>query len=166
MNVLLSVSLAAAVVVGAYAPQHVGSEPLAPPLEARVQKLGKELRCPVCQGLSIADSPSSTARAQLDKVRELVSAGRTDEEVRQYFVARYGEWVLLQPTAEGANLVVWLGPVLLLVGGVAFIALFVRKSARSPAPAEAGGPPQSTPPEKPAPVADPYLDAVRAELER
>ena len=65
-------------VLAAYAPQQAGSALLDPPREARVQALGKQLRCPMCQGLSIADSSSSAARAQMDKVRELVAAGRTD----------------------------------------------------------------------------------------
>src|SRR5262245_45482671 len=106
------ISLLVAVSVGAFAPQQAGTPPLAPVLEARVQKLGKQLRCPVCQGLSIADSPASSARAQLDKVRELVAAGQSDEEIRSYFVERYGEWVLLQPRAAGINWLVWLGPAL------------------------------------------------------
>src|SRR6516162_6466204 len=97
LAILLSTALAD------FAPQQAGSEPLEPELEARVQKLGKQLRCAVCQGLSIADSPASMARAQLDKVRELVAAGKSDEEIQSYFVERYGEWVLLQPRAAGIN---------------------------------------------------------------
>ena len=75
----LALSLAIATLSGAYALQQAGSPPLEPALEARVQKLGKQLRCATCQGLSIADSPASMARAQLDKVREMVSAGKSDE---------------------------------------------------------------------------------------
>src|SRR5215475_14915086 len=93
----LALSLAIATLSGAYAPQQAGSPPLEPALEARVQKLGKELRCAVCQGLSIADSPASMARAQLDKVRELVAQEKSDQEIYDYFIARYGEWVLLKP---------------------------------------------------------------------
>ncbi|WP_257447677.1 cytochrome c-type biogenesis protein [Archangium lipolyticum] len=147
---------------GQFAPQQAGSEPLAPPLEMRVQKLGKELRCAVCQGLSVADSPSSMARAQLDKIRELVAQGQSDQEVRDYFVARYGEWVLLQPTAEGVNLLVWVGPVLLLLGGAYVIFRQVKRGEPS-APAAAT-------PAQPAPhtedTVDPYLQAVRRELDQ
>ncbi|MBF5041089.1 cytochrome c-type biogenesis protein CcmH [Aggregicoccus sp. 17bor-14] len=161
MSLLLPLTLALGLAAGQYAPQQAGSQPLAPPLEQRVQKLGKELRCAVCQGLSITDSPSSMARAQLDKVRELVSEGKNDQEVRDYFVARYGEWVLLQPKAEGFNLFVWLGPgVLLLVG--AFVIL--RQVRRAPEPAAAPHSPSSTP--VPAEAEDPYLQAVRRDLER
>lgn len=143
---------------GQYAPQQAGSDPLAPALEARVQKLGKELRCAVCQGVSIADSPASMARAQLDMVRELVSQGKSDQEIIDYFVARYGEWVLLEPTREGFNWLVWLGPLLLVAGG----AFVILRQIKQP-PASAGATPA---PPTPAPEAeDPYLQAVRRELE-
>ena len=109
-------------VLASYAPQQAGSALLDPPREARVQALGKQLRCPMCQGLSIADSGSSAARAQMDKVRELVAAGKTDREIRDFFTSRYGEWALLEPPASGMNLLVWLLPLLLLVGGAVAIA--------------------------------------------
>ncbi|HEX5750382.1 MAG TPA: cytochrome c-type biogenesis protein [Archangium sp.] len=148
---------------GQYAPQQAGSEPLAPALEARVQTLGKELRCAVCQGLSVSDSPSSMARAQLDKIRELVSEGKSDQEVRDYFVARYGEWVLLQPKAEGVNLLVWLGPVALLLGG-AFV--IFRQVRREPAAATPAASTPATPPAASTDSEDPYLAAVRRELDQ
>jgi cytochrome c-type biogenesis protein CcmH len=161
---LVSLTLAFSLLTGQYAPQQAASEPLSPELEARVQVLGKQLRCAVCQGLSVSDSPSSIARAQLDKVRELVAEGKTDQEVVDYFVARYGEWVLLEPKAEGFNWLVWLGPAaLLLVGGF----VIWRQVQRGP---EAATPTQPVQPQSPAtPSAedeDPYLQAVRRELER
>lgn len=157
LAILLSTALAD------FAPQQAGSEPLAPPLEARVQKLGKQLRCPVCQGLSIADSPASMARAQLDKVRTLVSEGKSDDEIRAYFVERYGEWVLLQPEAHGINWMVWLGPVALLLIGFGVIVRQVQKR-----PAAIASP---TKDHRPQPTGagsdeDEYLAKVRAELER
>src|SRR5256885_2134462 len=72
-----------------FAPQHVGTEPLDAEREARVQRLGKRYRCPVCQGLSIADSGSPSARAQMDKLRDLVREGRSDPEINDYFVSKY-----------------------------------------------------------------------------
>jgi cytochrome c-type biogenesis protein CcmH len=157
---LLSLTLFLA--AGQYAPQQAGSEPLAPPLEARVQVLGKELRCAVCQGLSVADSPSSMARAQLDKIRELVTEGRTDQEVRDYFVARYGEWVLLQPNTEGFNLFVWLGPVALLLGG----AFVIYRQVRAPAAPAPAAPAPAAPPSGAEQPVDPYLAAVRREMDQ
>src|SRR5215217_7947126 len=152
---LLSLTLAFGLITGQFAPQQGASEPLAPELEVRVQKLGKTLRCAVCQGLSITDSPSSMARAQLDKVRELVSQGKSDQDVRDYFVARYGEWVLLQPRAEGFNLLVWLGPIALLIVGAFVILRQVRRSPE-PQPATAGAAPPPSP-SVPAEAEDPYL---------
>ena len=170
MNAAL-LTLTLLLATGQFAPQQAGSEPLAPPLEARVQTLGKELRCAVCQGLSVADSPSSMARAQLDKIRELVTEGKSDQEVRDYFVARYGEWVLLQPNAQGFNLFVWLGPVALLLGGAFVIYRQVRASAPAPEAASAQAPAAPVPPAASAPSSgtepeDPYLAAVRRELEQ
>ncbi|AGC45993.1 CcmH family cytochrome c biogenesis protein [Myxococcus stipitatus DSM 14675] len=163
---LLSLTLAFGLVTGQFAPQQAASDPLAPELEARVQKLGKTLRCAVCQGLSITDSPSSMARAQLDMVRELVSEGKSDPEVVEFFVARYGEWVLLEPKAEGFNWFVWLGPVALLVVG-GFVIWRQLQHAPPTEPTAAQAPP-SAPPTGPSAAddADPYLQAVRRELER
>jgi cytochrome c-type biogenesis protein CcmH len=147
-------------VLASYAPQQAGSALLDPPREARVQALGKQLRCPMCQGLSIADSSSSAARAQMDKVRELVAAGRSDREIRDYFTSRYGEWALLEPPASGMNLLVWLLPLLLLVGGGLAIARTMRRPVPV-APAATAGTEERKPP-----ADDPYLEAVRAELRR
>ncbi|MDP1914607.1 MAG: cytochrome c-type biogenesis protein CcmH [Myxococcales bacterium] len=112
-----------------YAPQRQGLDPLEAEKEARVMRLGKQLRCAVCQGVSIADSPASMARAQLDKVRELVSENKTDDEIYAYFIERYGEWVLLQPTTGGLNSVLWLGPLALLGIGLIVIVMQSKKSA-------------------------------------
>jgi len=150
-----------ALVLSAYAPQQAGSALLDAPREARVQEMGKRLRCPMCQGLSIADSNSSAARAQMDKVRELVAAGRTDAEIRDFFVSRYGEWALLEPPATGMNLLVWLLPLALLAGGAWAIARTVRR----PAPPVAEARPPPGPDGRPA-SEDRYLEAVRAELRR
>jgi cytochrome c-type biogenesis protein CcmH len=152
-------ALVLGLVLTAYAPQQAGSALLDPPREARVQAMGKQLRCPMCQGLSIADSNSSAARAQMDKVRELVSAGKTDQEIRDYFTSRYGEWALLDPPASGMNLLVWVLPVLLLVFGGLGIARAVR-------PRTEVAPQPSTPGADETLGEDPYLEAVRAELRR
>ncbi|WP_224249150.1 cytochrome c-type biogenesis protein [Hyalangium gracile] len=161
-SALLSLALAAGLVTGQFAPQKGGSDPLADPaLEQRVQKLGKLLRCAVCQGVSIADSPASMARAQLDTVRELVAEGKSDQQIIDYFVERYGEWVLLEPPKSGFNWLVWLGPIALIVGGALVIS---RQIKRAPAPTSA--PPAATPSAPTPDAEDPYLKAVRQELER
>ena len=105
---------------------HVG--PLEDPaLEARAIKLSDELRCPVCQGLSIHDSPSPLAQDMKNLIRSQVASGMTDAEVEQYFVSKYGEWVLLEPTTEGINILVYALPFLALVAGGGFIAVAVRR---------------------------------------
>ena len=98
--------------------------------EARIQQLGRQLRCPVCRGVPIFDSPSPLAREMVDIIRQQVAAGKTDREVLKYFEDRYGEWVLLAPKAEGMNLIVWFLPALFLVGGAASIIIRLRQRKR------------------------------------
>lgn len=98
-----------------------------PALEARATRLAAELRCPVCQGLSIHDSPSPLAQQMKDLIRSQVLEGRSDEEIRQYFMSKYGEWVLLEPKAQGFNLLVYLLPTLALLGGAGLILMAVRR---------------------------------------
>jgi cytochrome c-type biogenesis protein CcmH len=147
-----------------YAPQRQGLDPLEAEKEARVMRLGKQLRCAVCQGVSIADSPASMARAQLDKVRELVSENKTDDEIYAYFIERYGEWVLLQPTTGGLNSVLWLGPLALLGIGLIVIVMQSKKSpVMLPMPQTAAAAEVASP----APTADDALLAqVRADQEK
>ncbi|MFW5946868.1 MAG: cytochrome c-type biogenesis protein [Gemmatimonadota bacterium] len=96
-------------------------------MEARATRLAAELRCPVCQGLSIDDSPSPLAQQMKDLIRARVVEGWSDEEIHQYFMSKYGEWVLMEPKAEGLNLLVYLLPALALVGGGGLIAVAVRR---------------------------------------
>lgn len=111
-------------------------------LERRVREVASNLRCPVCQGLSILDSPSELAQDMKRLVREQVAAGKSPQEIEAFFVTRYGEWVLLKPPAHGANLTVWLGPALLLVAGglMLWVAVkrWVRRGSDRTAPVVAG----------------------------
>lgn len=87
-------------------------------LEAMTTALASELRCPVCQGNSIQDSPSELAQQMRDLIRDQLRAGKTPDEVRAYFVDKYGEWILLAPKAQGLNLIVYIVPfVAILLGG-------------------------------------------------
>ena len=104
-----------------------------PALEARTSAVASGLRCPVCQGLSIQDSPSELAQQMRSLVRDQLAAGKTDEEVRAYFISKYGEWILLEPKASGFNLLVYALPVLLVVGGLGFIITLVRRWTVAPA---------------------------------
>lgn len=96
-------------------------------VEAVTRQLAGELRCPVCQGLSIGDSPSELAQEMRGVIRDQVAAGKSVDEVRQYFLDKYGEWILLEPKAQGFNLVVYLLPVLALVGGAVIVWRNVRR---------------------------------------
>lgn len=86
-----------------------------PALEARARAISGDIRCPVCQGESIDDSSAPISRDLRIIIRERIMAGDSNEEVVDYIVARYGEFVLFNPRAEGSNLVLWLaGPALFL----------------------------------------------------
>ena len=86
-----------------------------PALEARAREISRDIRCPVCQGESIDDSSAPISRDLRIIIRERITAGDSDAEVVDYIVARYGEFVLFNPRAEGSNLILWLaGPALLL----------------------------------------------------
>jgi cytochrome c-type biogenesis protein CcmH len=104
-------------------------------LEARTEEVAGVLRCPVCQGLSLNDSPSELSLEMRDVVKEQLKAGKTPEEVKAYFVSKYGEWVLLEPKAQGVNLIVYLAPFILLLGGGGLIVVMVRKWSKAPATA-------------------------------
>lgn len=102
-----------------------------PALEARARDLGTELRCLVCRNENIENSDADLARDLRLLVRERLVAGDTDAEVIDHITDRYGEFVLLRPTIEGANLILWVaGPVLLIAGlGVALVAGRRRRAA-------------------------------------
>jgi cytochrome c-type biogenesis protein CcmH len=96
-------------------------------LEARVAAVSATLRCPVCQGESIQDSPAQLAQEMRAVVREQLRAGKTPEEIRAYFVGRYGEWILLEPAMTGLNILLYVFPVALVVGGLVLIAVLVKR---------------------------------------
>jgi len=96
-------------------------------LEARTSAVAAQLRCPVCQGLSIQDSPSELAQSMRSLVRDQLAEGKTPAEVKSYFVSKYGEWILLAPEPHGINLVAYAVPILVVVGGGAGIVFAVRR---------------------------------------
>jgi cytochrome c-type biogenesis protein CcmH len=98
-----------------------------PVLEAQVREIAGKLRCPTCRALSVQDSPSGMATEMRDLIREQLLSGKTPDEVTAYFVDRYGEWILLKPTAQGFNWTVWLLPVVMLAGGLLFVFLTARR---------------------------------------
>jgi cytochrome c-type biogenesis protein CcmH len=115
-------------------------------------EVASQLRCVVCQNLSVADSPSEMAGQMRAIVRERLAAGETPAQVRQYFVERYGDWILLEPPRRGFTLLVWLAPLVAVLVGLALVAVLVRRwSRRRPA----------TPP----PVDAAMSERIRRELE-
>ncbi|MBL8446582.1 MAG: cytochrome c-type biogenesis protein CcmH [Zoogloeaceae bacterium] len=92
-----------------------------PVLEARVLKLSEHLRCLVCQNQSIAESQAELALDLRSQVREQLAAGKSDDEVVEFMVARYGDFVLYKPPVKMATLLLWAGPALLLVAGLGWL---------------------------------------------
>jgi cytochrome c-type biogenesis protein CcmH len=113
-----------------------GMPPGTPPPTEDVSKIsyaiGQKLRCPVCQGLSVSDSTSPAAVQIQRRVRELVIAGYSEEQILDFFVERYGEWILLDPPAERRNLLIYVGPGVLLGLGLAWAARTVLLWRKEP----------------------------------
>jgi cytochrome c-type biogenesis protein CcmH len=126
-----------------------------PPSEEAVQAVARQLRCVVCQNLSVADSPSEMAHQMRELIRARLAAGDRPEQVTAYFVQRYGEWVLLAPPARGLNLVLWLAPFGAVAGGLALVVACARRWRRTP------GAPEPLPAVGPA-----DRERLAAELER
>ncbi len=118
-------------------------------LEQRVRAIGNELRCPVCGGSALTESPSDFARSMLSEVRAQVKAGQSDAQIFSYFSGKYGNTVLLKPPFQGLNLLVWLLPLLVLLFGAFFLFRYLQNSSQKPL-------------ESPNPV---VLEKVRAHLE-
>jgi cytochrome c-type biogenesis protein CcmH len=105
-----------------------------PALEARARALSKELRCLVCQNESIDESHAELAHDIRALLRERLEQGDSDEQVRQFLVSRYGEFVLLKPPFEPATSALWLGPPALLAVGAVALLLRLRRRAGAEAP--------------------------------
>ncbi|HEY5609577.1 MAG TPA: cytochrome c-type biogenesis protein [Thermoanaerobaculia bacterium] len=122
-------------------------------LEQETNETSALVRCPVCQGLSVADSPAPMAVKMREQIRELHAAGYDREQVMSYFERSYGEFVRLDPPRRGINWLVWLAPLAgLLIGAVVLLLAFRSlRARRTPEP-----PPQEDP------ELQPYLERVRA----
>jgi cytochrome c-type biogenesis protein CcmH len=96
-------------------------------LDARTTAVASTLRCPVCQGESIQDSPSELAKQMRAVVKDRLRAGESPEQIKAYFVSRYGEWILLEPKMTGLNVALYVLPVVLILGGLALIVILVKR---------------------------------------
>jgi cytochrome c-type biogenesis protein CcmH len=107
--------------------------------ETTVHDVAAQLRCVVCQSLSVADSPSETANQMRGIIRERLAAGESPAEVRAYFVEKYGEWILLAPPKSGFNLLVWVVPFAGLGLGLVLVAVILRRWSRKIPPGAPAG---------------------------
>ena len=106
--------------------------------ERRFQMLVEELRCLVCQNQNLADSDAFLAKDLRREVFEMMRAGKSDTEIRDFLVARYGDFVLYRPPMKPVTWVLWFGPALIALAGLAGIVVMVRRRARA-VPAGASG---------------------------
>ncbi len=141
--------------------QAVGVEPFGLPvtdpevLQQTTHDIAAGLRCPVCQGMSVADSNTEAALGMKARVSELVAQGYTPEQIEDYFVLRYSTWILLEPPKQGLNWLVWAGPATLAALGFLGVGLFwMRRRAQVPEPPL----PETT-------YDDPYAQRVLEELD-
>jgi len=102
-----------------------------PALEARAREISKDLRCLVCQNQSIDDSNADLAHDLRVLVRERLVAGDSNDEVREFVVQRYGDYVLLTPPLNTATILLWAGPALILLGGIAVAVFSFRRIGRT-----------------------------------
>ena len=109
-----------------------------PVLEERARELSKGLRCLVCRNESIDESNAGLARDMRLLVRERIVAGDSDDDVIAFLVERYGEYVLLNPPARGANLILWIAGPTMLLAGAGIAGVYLRRRSRATVP-DAGG---------------------------
>lgn len=101
-----------------------------PQVEARMLKITSELRCLVCQNQTVADSNSGLAEDLRREVRAMIKRGASDEEIRRFMTDRYGDFVLYRPPLKTTTALLWVGPGVLLVGGLAILAIVLRRRSR------------------------------------
>ena len=105
-----------------------------PKLEARLVDISQELRCLVCQNESLASSHAELADDLRQEVRELIRSGKSDQEIKDFLVARYGDFVLYRPEVKPLTWVLWFGPFLLLVVAAVFLGIYLRQRRALAAP--------------------------------
>lgn len=165
------VTLAAAIVAGPALAQETGSServppaadalpdpvPLTPEQEELAAEIESMLKCPVCRSQSVRTSRSFMAEDMSRRIRQMVAEGKTKTEIRDYFVARYGDYIVLAPRKEGFIWTVWILPFALVLGGAAGIVLVARRwKGRAPPP---------SPPREPSSSTSNYMQELERELE-
>ena len=102
-----------------------------PEQEARFRQLGYELRCPKCQNQAIGDSDAEISGDLRAEVYRMLKDGATDDEIKEFMVARYGRYVLYNPPLDKHTLILWFGPAVLLILGGIFVGLRIRQSKKA-----------------------------------
>ena len=113
----------------------LGQHPARHVEQQAVYEIAAQLRCVVCQNLSVADSPSEMATQMRGVIKERLAMGERPDEVVRYFVDKYGDWILLSPPRRGFSLLVWIFPFVAVLTGLAIVALVLRRWTRRPRPA-------------------------------
>jgi cytochrome c-type biogenesis protein CcmH len=101
-----------------------------PVLQERYENINRELRCLVCQNQTIADSNATLAQDLRREVRDMIAAGQTDAQIREFMIERYGDFVLYRPRMTAGNFLLWAAPVLLLLIGAIVLVRVVRRRAQ------------------------------------
>lgn len=123
-------------------------------LDVQTHATASKLRCPTCQGMSVAESPAEGARAMKLEVKKMIAAGYSETQVMDFFEAAYGEFILLEPHKKGLNLALWLAPAGLLLAG---LALTFSRMRGHPTTAPAPRPPEASD--------DAYVNQVQTEID-
>ena len=136
----LAVALAFALCCGVLSAQAIDPLPFKDHAEeTRFQHLTRELRCLVCQNENLADSNADLARDLRHQVFDLMRQGKSDAEIKQYLVDRYSDFVLYDPPVQGSTLLLWFGPLAILLAGAAVVVVTIRRRSRAQAPTASTG---------------------------
>ena len=130
----LFIALAVLAILGAVWSYVFLQNPPQPSLDQRVHDVASQLRCPVCQGESVADSPSQLSQQMRGVIRQQLQSGKSEQEVIQYFRTSYGDQIVWSPPWQGFTLLAWLVPIGLLLAGIILL-FFVLRDWRALAPA-------------------------------
>ncbi len=162
-NRKLFLALAIGAVVAAIWSAMLLVSPQQPTLDQRVADVASQLKCPICQGESVQDSSSELAQQMRGVIRQQLQSGKSEQQVIQYFVDRYGEQIVLVPRRQGFTLLAWLVPLILLLTGAGLL-FFVLRDWRASRPPLDENAPGNSPEQVYAVESD--LEDYRAQLEQ
>ena len=132
----------------------------------RINQIAKNLNCPTCAGINLADCRTLTCQQWRDKIGDLIQEGYSDQEILDYFATRYGQQVLQEPPKQGFTLALWLLPVIALLAGAIWLVYLIRGWSQRPALAPVPAPASDAEPSSELPPqADEYLKLVDQDLE-